>query len=265
MNHVAEGTLMGYLDGALPHQERAEVDRHLESCSACAFEAEELRIMAREFSTAVAVADTAIPLLTARASIEDQIAPPRTVEFSPWRKARRSTAFLKAAAVVLLVAGGASAAIPGSPLNRFAAQIASLASRLVSGEPEVTAPEVAIPQQQVPAATPVWFVEPANNRIRISIRGMSDGLRMTVRLVDEPNATVSAPGSQDQPGVRKWSGTLDIANVSSDLIIEIPRGVNRATVEVNGVPYYVKNGSDVRILQAAMEAATDEYVFTARS
>jgi hypothetical protein len=263
MNHVAEGTLISYLDGALPLPARAEVDHHLKACSACAFEAEELRVAAREFRTALAVADVPIPLLAARARLEDLLAPSRAVDISPWRKARRTPAFLKAAAVVLLVAGGASAAIPGSPLNRLASEIAQLASRLVAGEPEPETPVVQVPVEQAP--TTGWGVTPVNNRIRISIRGMSDGLRMTVRLVDEATAFVTPSSSQEIPSAKSGGGVLELTNVTSELIVEIPRSVNRATIEVNGVPYYTKNGSDIRILQAAQESAADEYVFTARS
>jgi len=264
MNHVAEGTLISYLDGALPLQERTEVDRHLDSCSACAFEADELRLAAREFSSALALIDMPIPLLKARAGVEHAMAGTRAVDLSPWRGARRVPAFLKAAAVVLLVAGGASAAIPGTPLNRLVVQIADLASRLVSDDPE-PGPVVAVPEQQAPGAATEWGVAPANNRIRISIRGMSDGLHMTVRLVDDTGATVRASASQEIPSAKGGGGVLEISNVTSELIVEIPRAVNRATIEVNGVPYFTKNGQDVRILQAATEAAEDEYVFTARS
>jgi hypothetical protein len=263
MSHVAEGTLMTYLDDALPVRDREAVEDHLHACSQCAFELEELRSMAREFSGALAITDAPIPMLKARAALVDRTPARRAIQLSPWR-AGRSSRLLKAAAVVLLVAGGASAAIPGSPLNRLAAEIAQLASHLVFGEPEVAVP-VPAPVRQVPLPTAEWGVSPADGRVRISVRGMDDGLRVTVRLVDDARVRVTAPGSQDMPAVQRAAGLLELSNVSSELVVELPRSVSRATVEINGVPYYVKNGADVRILQAATEAGDDEFIFIARS
>lgn len=268
MSHVAESTLMTYLDGELPGRESAAVEAHLQECPACAAELEELRTMARETSAALALLDSPIPMLAARARIEDQQrAESRTITLSPWRR-RRSTGFLKAAAVILLLASGAAAAIPGTPLNRLAGEIARLASRVVFGEPDTTpAPQdtPAPPVVQAPAPTLEWRVSPENNRVRVTIRGMEEGRNVTVRLYDDSRIRVSAPDQPDVvPAARSGAGFLELSNVKTELVIELPRQLARATVEIDGVTYYTKNGDDVRILQAAQDVGNDEYIFTSR-
>jgi hypothetical protein len=270
MAHADSGTLMALLDGEIAGQDRIVLESHLDACTQCTAELSELRESAREFTSALAVADGAIPLLAARARFEDHTPRPRLQRPVTMLPVTGASSLLKAAAVVLLLAGGASAAIPGSPVRRAAEAVAAFVVGLVSEEPEpvVQAP---VPVPEPPAvqepATPLpgIVLRPLDGHVRISLHDVDPGARIVVRLVDT-EGTVKVPAGQREPTFESGDADnhVDVSGITTGIIIELPRRLDSALVEVDGRPYFVKNGPSQRILGPNAERTDNEVVFRAR-
>lgn len=258
---------MAYLDGEIPAQERVAFESHLAACDRCAGELAELRTLSSEVRTLIALTQTRVPLLAARARLEDaRMASEPPLTLTPWRR-RTIPPFMKAAAVVLLFAGAASAAIPGSPLRRLAEDAVDLASRLIGlpAAPEAPPTPVVQPPVQEPMPEPnEVFLRPVDGRVRISIRGAGVGSRITVKPTNDASAHIRALGEPGSLEFTRGEGFLEVVNPTSDVIIELPRGLEQARVEVNGRTYYVEEGETRRLLGPTVETTPTEVIFEAR-
>jgi len=267
MGHADSGTLMAYLDGELPGREQSVVESHLDGCGPCTAELDDLRGMSFEFSTAVALVDGPVPMLRARANIASRV---RTGTASA--SLRRVPAdLLKAAAVVLLLAGAASAAIPGSPLRRLVESIVEETSALIHPQVQPTVVEAPEPVMATPPAAAEQHssgqslgVSPSLGRARVSIQGAVAGASITVRLVDTNVVQVTAVSS-DETRFESGAGFIDVYDNASGVIIEVPRSVASMTVEVDGSSYFVKDGARTRLLGPGSETGPGEFVFQAHS
>jgi len=267
MSHADNGTLMALLDGELPDREQSAIELHLRACQTCAEDLAELSSLADEFSSAVALVDAPAPVLRARVALQPASGSATSIGRSPrWRAVPRD--LLKAAAIVLLLAGAASAAIPGSPVR----QLVDRAVRLIRGEsaPVQVPATVAEPAPGVPAAVrepsaPVDASIPVSEgRARISIHSPAAAARITVRLVDADRVTVRWDSEDEGVRFRTAPGSIDIYQVETALVVEIPRTLDHATVEVDAIVYYLKDGSQASILGPGGEVSGDEVVFQAR-
>ena len=271
MAHADSGTLMALLDGEIAVQDRIALESHLGACTQCATELSELRELGREFTSALAVADGAIPLMAGRARFEDHTPGPRLQRPVTMLPVAGAGSLLKAAAVVLLLAGGASAAIPGSPVRRAAAAVADFVARLVADEaaPVVQAPapvaEPPVAQEPV-GAMPGIVLTPVDGYVRVSLHDVDPGARIVVRLVNG-DGTVKAPGGQKEPmfELGNEDNHVHVTGITTGIIVELPRRLDSALVEVGGRPYFVKDGSSQRILGPNAERTDNEVVFRARS
>ncbi|TVP59101.1 MAG: hypothetical protein EA351_02135 [Gemmatimonadales bacterium] len=110
-DHVEAGEIQAWLDNELRGVEAARVQEHLETCARCRAEAEEVQKSGAEISGALRLLDTP---------------PRRTLDEARWevrrqwaksrgRGSRRKS--VVAAAMLVLVAGGLAAVMPGSPLR----------------------------------------------------------------------------------------------------------------------------------------------------
>lgn len=268
MSHADSGTLMAYLDGALPERERNAVEAHVRDCRPCTESCDELRAAATEFAHALALVDGPVPMLEARVRLQHVAAVAQDSGRRPrWRAVPAD--LLKAAAVVLLLAGAASAAIPGSPIR----QLVDRALRAIQGEPVPVRIEEAPAVEAVPPSAPVQppsptgdvAVDPVNGQARVSIHSPGVEAQITVRLVDGEKVTVF--WSSDDADTTRFGtgpGFIDVYQVQSAVVVEIPRSVARATVDVDGNVYYLKDGDDLQILGPGAEKTGDDVVFQAR-
>ena len=284
MMHVAEGRLLAYIDGELPTAERSALESHLATCDACGVELDELRRIAAELHTALAGTDMVAGIAPALQTFSERraalVGAPaaandldahrarRTVATSPLRFARSS--LLKAAALAALVVGAASAAIPDSPFRDW---LENAWDRVTGGPAETeTAPAAPVPPVQAPESLqapgePYRFA-PSNGGARVLLRGVDPAALVRVRLIDGARAAVYPPPQASvQTTVR--AGELEVlaarGTTGGTYIVEIPRSVERATVEVNGRVLYRKNGDALFTDGAMPDGGEDEYLLHLRS
>lgn len=264
--HMSEGDLLAYLDGELQDGRRDEVALHLASCVDCRAEFEELRSASEEFSSALAVLDSAAPPL-------DDVTVARLAQMrraTAWRGSpvgvvtrRAPGALLRAAVVVLLLGGAALAAIPGSPVRDWVSR-----GRLsVPPEDHPVTPEVAAAEAESSGeeqAPPVIGVSvlPVGGEAMVVVREATGATRLRVRLVDSAQLSVQWEGELPDPHFRTAPGRIEVvAAGAGKLLVELPRAT-RATVVVGDRTYAVVEGGELRPLVGADQASEDEVVFT---
>jgi hypothetical protein len=261
MAHPSEGLLQAFIDGEVAADERARVAAHLEQCAECRAELHELRVAAAAFSAALAHADLAPDLERARAAVAARAmrrsaasAAPERVRLIPREPARVAAvrrAFLRAAVLVLLVAGAASAAVPGSPVRRFFVNLWHQTSRLFAPRTasRTLPPRVRISSQPAPApALPAGVsVMARDGGVHILLHEPAPGLRVLVRMVPGARASVEASGAAASATFRTGPGRIEVNGAGAgDLRITIPRLADRALVEVDGRPLFLKDHDLVR-------------------
>ncbi len=277
MNHPSEGVLQAFLDGELAADERARVAAHLEACVDCRAALEELRAAATLFATAVRHGDVAVAegrLSATRAAIQRRAETRRArpaLQILPPSGARAATvrrAFLRAAVLVLLVAGAASAAVPGSPIRRFFVGLWHETTRLLGLAP--AAPSAPAPVRVAPAPAPAptppsgVSVLPAEGQVHIVVLDAARGLKVHVRVLDTDRASVEADGPAASAHFRTGPGRIEVSGGGAgDLRIGIPRSAAHATVEVDGKPIFALDAGHARRLAPA-DTVGGEDVFEAR-
>ena len=185
--------------------------------------------------------------------------------------ARRSVArfasgsLARAAALVLLVAGGAAAMIPGSPVRRWLSErIGSVTSPRTASAPSTTptatttpapAPRVFVPGAEMSIA-------PSNGKVAIRVFAEAGKGVVMVHLVDADRATVQADSSAHDVAFRTAPGALEVRNLgTADASIQIPRSLNGAEIEVNGATFLVKEGATLRVTGPVVRRSETEIVF----
>lgn len=257
--HMNEGELQAYLDGALDTKRRIGVAGHLAACADCAATLDELSRVAAVFSGAVT-------LLGAPESDAESDA--EVVPFEP--RARRGGnylvgaggAFLRAAAIILLVGGVAWGALPGSALRGWAGQLWDAGAALLAGGggDQVVTPEPVV----AAAALSGISILPDNGAARVVVREPDPALRLRVRVLAEPQVTVQWSGNGTDPSFRTAAGRIEVlGGGAGELLVEAPRGA-RVRVEVGGREIAVVEGGEVRRLVSA-EADGNDVVFRSLS
>ena len=269
MTHAESGTLLSYLDGELAGPQARTLEDHLASCGACREDLEGVRTLAMEVSGALGLIPVEAPLAEARARFARERAAANRQESArparPWRFA--TAGLLKAAAVVLLVAGAVSAAIPGSPVRRWAAALL-----LRAGVGDAPAPvQVVEPPAPTPGGTAgqtasvsTFGLPVQGGQVRVSVRSTDPEARIVVRQVDGEGGIHSMSPSETLR-YRTGPGYVEVFDVRAGVVIEIPKTLRAATVEVNGQVFWRKDVDGIEILQPAVQGSGDEAVFRARS
>ncbi len=236
MTHVAEGELQAYLDSEVTAGARADIDKHLHSCSACAAELARMRGAAQLFSELIHEGDIVAPMLHA----QSRLAVARRVQ--PITVARKPRIPLARAALFIVGLGAvASAAVPGSPLrgwiNDALIRVGLLDAPQTAEAPPL--PEAAPPIPDEPLESTSLAIEAVGGRVRIVLKNVSDDARVEVRLIDSDRAIVEATGAAARARFRTGAGLLEVDGVQGgSVIVEIPRGVSNAAVVRDGATIY---------------------------
>ncbi|HEX9107216.1 MAG TPA: zf-HC2 domain-containing protein, partial [Longimicrobiales bacterium] len=234
MIHLSEGELQAFLDGQLAADERARVADHLADCAACQAELRQLKAAAVLFTRALAHTDLAPDLAGARSLTLRRGRPAPVIRLlgaqSPRARVVRRT-FLRAAVLVLLVAGAASAAIPGSAVRRLLVNIWHQTTRLFGARPAAPPPaRVRFTPAPAPAPVPPAGVSvlPDEGQVRILVHDAAPGLRVHVRVLDTDRASVEAQGAASTARFRTGPGRIEVNGArSGDLQLGIPRSAGR--------------------------------------
>lgn len=246
--HMDEGTLIAYLDGELDAPERTRVARHLRSCEACTDALDGLRSAARRLTTALERLDVPPP---AWLGPSGRGAPgPRSGDGRAAPAVRRWLI----AASLLLVAGTAAAAVPGSPVRAWMErQLDDVARVFGAGE---TGEGVVVATDSVAAAGAGVAIRPTAS-LEVVIRDPAEGTWVVVRVVEDDRASVHASGAR----YRTSSDRIEVLGPAGGAVrVEIPARLERAGIQVDGRPLLRKEGSNLRVLAPA-DSADAEVVF----
>jgi hypothetical protein len=231
-----------------------QVDAHVAACSACAGRLQELRGLNETF--AAAVGTIGAPVLT-DASLTEVKA--RAAQLS-WRErfATSRRTLWRAAILVIGLTGVAAATVPGSPFRDWLAQ--SWTALTQSEKPVPVAPAAA---PTVPEAPPTGLrIQPADGRIRISLRSPAAETRIHVVLIDGTGAVVETTGGAAAKRTATGAGWLELTGTGAgDLRISLPRTVPDVTIEIDGVLYLAKVGDNLRYLGPTADTAGAELIF----
>jgi anti-sigma factor RsiW len=254
--HLAEGILQALLDAELPPPERAEAEAHLAGCPACTGELRGLRAAGERTSALLAQADVAAPVAQAQMALRRRRVAARQSRFAETRRA-----LLRAAALVLGLAGVAAAAVPGSPVRAW------IEDTVLPHERAPQAQEIQpAPAPAAPAPAPEEFsgvtVQPLDGRVRVALTGAAD-LRLTVRSSSEPGAKVLHAGLEPGARFHYSRGRVELAGArGGEVTVELPRDAEATVVEVNGRVYVAKDGGELRpLVPQAEPGRADELVF----
>jgi predicted anti-sigma-YlaC factor YlaD len=261
MNHTDSGALIAWLDGELPVEVRGELDAHLAECDSCRTELSGVQDLAQQFDDAIGLLNPRIPLLSARVAIEQQ------ADRSRFRRSRRfmAASLAKAAAITLLVAGAAAAAIPGSPVRKWVSDVvARIAGSRVETPVAVAAPTVAEPLPQEPAGPAVTV--PTGGTIRVSIHALPASASLTVKVVDRDGVFLRALGANDPVRfVPRSDASIEVFDVRTGLVIELPKNLTSASIDVDGRPYYTKDAAGERFVGPGAKPGNDGVTFRSDS
>jgi hypothetical protein len=220
MTHRTDGELQAYLDAELDREAAAEVAGHLLACVDCRARLGELRSAHESLRQALgdfdANAGAIVPAVLRKA-----------------RVARRTA--VRAAILLLAVVGAAAAVVPGSPVR-------ALLERRTVEEREPVVP-VAVPDAlpveapRTPGVASVT-VAPLDGRVALEVIGFAEGSVVRVETVRRPD--VMARLASGRAGVRfsVGPGRLEVLGSPDEgpgeVVIELPRGLKSATLNVNG-------------------------------
>lgn len=241
---VQEGRLKAWLDGELPPEEANVLARRVEEDFALRNAVEELRGQdARVREILDRLGDPTPPTERVRTAVT------RARRESGRRGRPRWSRLAQAAALVLFLAAGASAALPGSPVHEWL--------RAALGDPTPT--DGAIPTngpvgRAGPDETGLAMV-PHEGAMRIELVDLPRDAEIVVRLTDQ--SRVGVFGLSDS-GL-EWEGEAGRIRArarSGPIRVELPRELDAADLLVNGRVYLLKRGDrmDLRVSPADSSA-----------
>jgi hypothetical protein len=260
MQHLDEGALQSMLDDELPELAAEAARRHISTCGPCSARMEELERSSHALSAALAL----LAPVEVGARSHPATTPSRMRVASRWG----GLASLRAAAVLLVFAAGASATIPGSPVrNWISDQVAGpmLPVAVMERAADETTAVMSMEARQQLDESGV-SVEPAAGRIRIVLSGASPDLQVRALLTDSPRGGVYASGEAANARFRTAVGTIEVIGAGpGEIRIEVPRTVQHAVVEVDGATYLTKDGDQLRLNVPFGESTDAELVFRIRT
>jgi hypothetical protein len=261
MQHLDEGALQAMLDDELPGWEADAARRHISTCGECTARFEEVERSSLALSSALSL----LQPVEGRPRSAAVRMPPSIRAASRWG----ALTSLRAAAILLVFAAGASATIPGSPVRSWISD--RLEGPMLPVAATGRAADEAMPATMAMDTPPQLdeagvSVEPAAGRIRIVLTGASPDLQVRALLTDSPRGGVYASGDAASARFRTAIGTIEVIGAGpGELRIEVPRSVQQAVLEVDGTTYLTKDGDQLRLSVPSREASDAELVFRIRT
>jgi len=259
MNHRTDGELQAYLDAELHRDEAAVVAGHLMVCTDCRVRLGELRMAGEEFRRTIQEVEALIDRPVPAEALPSLLHRERTAIAQRARFGRRA---LSRAAILLLVASGAAAAVvPGSPFRE-------LIERLTAGGAEpamVEVPARTVDQSEPPApGIGSITVTPIDGRVSVSVRRFADGSTIRVRFGSGPDVRARLLSGLSGARFSVGPGSLFVVGTGvstvGDILIELPRGLISATVDLDGKRALVASPDGLRRSGDPSGAPEDEVV-----
>lgn len=253
MDHAGEGRLLAYLDGELTTADEAVVRGHLLTCAACSEELGALKEASARLTASLRLLDAAAPEATSPAAV---LARARSERVTAVRRT-----LLRAAGIVLVLAGGGAAALPGSPVRDWVRAAWDRGVALIGG----TAEPAAEPATAGSAEAPVGIdAAPVGGRIEVALLDLAPGTEVRVRLVDSRVAWVEASELADGRPVRfaRGPGRVEVSGGGTGVLrVDVPRDVPVASIEVDGRLRVVKEGKTLRAAESEAGSGGEEVSF----
>lgn len=271
--HANTGALQALMDNELDQPQRSAVEAHLFGCEQCAADLRELRAASAAFATAVADLEVDLPFgaIAERfeAVREEAGVPAEPQPVVVIHRERRvvtwtRSALLKAAGIGVLIAGAASAAIPGTPVRELVEDLLGLNDEVAPVPTQIVPPA---PVEQVEPAVvvqdqePPFFVgmdEPSDN-LQLTLSSMGADALLVIRYVDSGNMTIRL---RDRSGVitESFANGFALSNLGNrDVYVDLPRSASNVRITVGGAVMLSKENGNTRTAPA-LEATQDRVV-----
>jgi hypothetical protein len=261
MIHAAEGLLQAYIDGEVEGSAAAQLALHVTRCAECAAELDRLRTAGAGVAAALALLDV-----------------PRGADATTqaWWRVRHSrgsrTGRLltwgvgRAAALLLVAAGVASAALPGSPVRE------AIAGWLAGGEDTETAGapgsapaasrETPTPERVTELRRAEMTVLPVDGRVRVLIWAASSDATVRVNFVSGERVSVQAGGEEGEVRFRSGPGRIEVYDLGpGHAVVNLPSSLAQASIEVDGRQFLYKDGDQLRTPGPMVEQTAQMIVF----
>jgi hypothetical protein len=190
MQHLEEGTIHAWLDGALPSDDAAHVEEHVEHCAECAAMVADARGLIAGASRIVSALDIVPGGVLPKSTTTAVAAPPRSV----WRSLHL-TPFRAALAASLMVAAGSLFVLRGSR------QPVAVSSKFEhpAGVPAASLPAPMAPSPPVVATTPRPASSTADRDFAQQKRAPAQASTVTPKKAMEPSMERVAERAAEAP------------------------------------------------------------------
>lgn len=234
MTHLEDGSLQAFLDDELPPDERARVAEHLLGCERCHATYESLAQANALFTQSVSVLDVEPPARTRATGGSSDSSP----------VSMGTASFVRAAALVLVLAAAASAAVPGSPVREWVLRTVDRTSSQPAG-PTDGAPGAAADRG---TASPAGVaVHPADGSVLVALNGL-ESTEIRLEAASGTLARVTVVDAEREPSFRTSAGRVEVRDGAGGSIrVRMPAGVSGARLEVDGRLYAETTAGVLRI------------------
>jgi hypothetical protein len=190
--------------------------------------------------------------------------PPVTASSRAARRAgQRSTGWtpgLRRAAVLVLGAAGVASAAVAVPLIRDWLSAGSARDEAPAAVPATPPAAAAKEGTEAPPHVAGVSILPLDGAAAVDVDAPDPALQIRIRVVDSPELEARAVGSAAAGAVfHPRPGRLRVQNAGAgELELLLPRDVPRITVRVDGEPYLVKEGAQIRVIGGAADSARSD-------
>lgn len=257
MTHLDEGTLLAVRDGGSTSD---AVRAHLESCAACRTALAAARARAEAIESTLTALDRPVEPTAAKAGVRARLGTGTTRASRASRSWWSGTHLGRAAGLLLVTAGAAAAALPGSPLRSF---------WVPSGPPE-PAPGATVQD----AATETGAAEHrasfsgedgtgiavavTDGSVHVIVRGADPGTDLAVTWTQQSSARVIAPAGSR---FTYAAGRIEVDASRGDIRVELPRDAGEVSLEVDGRLYLQGSSVALQVFGPMVERTADTIRF----
>jgi hypothetical protein len=242
MSHLSDGTIVAIRDGALV---AGDARIHAMECPVCAEALEDAGRRAAAIESALSLTSAAVAVDDAKARVRARLDARRAGE----RPRRRFSLPLGRAAGLILLAGGAVYAMPGSPVRDWVGEI---------GVGARVDPLPASTSQEWSRAGSIEVQIP-DEGIHIGLRSVTPGTVVQLLWLDDPIARITAAEGSSY----SFAEGRAVAMVAPGPVrIEIFRDTPTVSLEVNGRMVFQGSASTPSLLESVGVRESDRVVFT---